>query len=82
MARRSAMSVGNFCNAFITITGHSFKKYLNLKRIEYSVSLIKKNYPLTTIYSLLGYNDYSTFNRNFKKIMGVSPLTYKNRKKN
>ena len=83
MARRSAMSVGNFCNAFISITGHSFKKYLNLKRIEYAVSLIKKNYPLTTIYSLVGYNDYSTFNRNFKKIMGATPSIYnKNRKKN
>ncbi len=82
MAKRSAMSVGNFCNAFISITGHSFKKYLNLKRIEYAVNLIKKGYALSAVYSLCGYNDYSTFNRNFKKIMGVSPSIYnKNRKK-
>lgn len=76
MAKRSAMSKSSFCNVFNTLTGYSFKQYLNLKRIEHAVKLIKKGYQLTAIYGLCGYEDYSTFIRNFKKIMGVSPSQY------
>lgn len=77
MAKRSAMSKSSFCNAFSTLTGYSFKEYLNLKRIEHSIKLIKKGYQLTVIYGLCGYEDYSTFIRNFKKVMGISPSQYK-----
>ncbi len=77
MAKRSAMSKSSFCNAFNTLTGHSFKEYLNLKRIEHSVKLIKQGYQLTVVYGLCGYDDYSTFIRNFKKVMGISPSQYK-----
>ncbi len=76
MAKRSAMSRSSFCNAFLEITGKPFKKYLNIKRIEHAVSLIKKGYQLTYVYTLCGYNDYSTFIRNFKKVMGVIPSQY------
>ena len=76
MAKRSAMSKSSFCNAFLEITGKPFKKYLNIKRIEHSISLIKKGYQLTYVYTLCGYKDYSTFIRNFKKVMGVAPSQY------
>ncbi len=76
MAKRSAMSKSSFCNAFLEITGKPFKKYLNIKRIEYAISLIKKGHQLTTIYRLCGYKDYSTFIRNFKKVMGATPSQY------
>ena len=76
MAKRSAMSKSSFCNTFLEITGRPFKKYLNVKRIEHAVSLIKKGYQLTTIYRLCGYKDYSTFIRNFKKVMGATPSQY------
>jgi len=76
MAKRSAMSKSSFCNAFLEITGRPFKKYLNIKRIEHAVALIKKGYQLTSVCSLCGYKDYSTFIRNFKKVMGTTPSHY------
>ncbi len=76
MAKRAAMCKSSFCNAFTQITGQSFKKYLNTKRIEYAEKLIKKGYKITAIYAMCGFEDYSTFVRNFKKNTGVSPSQY------
>jgi AraC-like DNA-binding protein len=77
ISKKSAMSKSNFCALFLKITGHSFNDYLNTCRIKAAVSYIKKGYKITAIYVLCGYNDFSTFNRNFNKIMGMSPREYK-----
>lgn len=77
ISRRSTMSKSSFCAIFNKITGHSFNSYLNLCRVKKATELIKKGYKITAIYGLCGYNDFSTFYRNFKKIMGVSPDIYK-----
>lgn len=77
ISKKSAMSKSNFCALFLKITGHSFNDYLNMCRIKASISYIKKGYKITAIYGLCGYNDFSTFNRNFNKIMGMSPRKYK-----
>ena len=53
-------------------TGTSYE----IKAEEY---LIKKGYKITAIYGLCGYDDFTTFYRNFKKIIGVSPKEYKNK---
>lgn len=78
ISKKSTMSKSNFCALFLKITGHSFNDYLNICRIMAAVSYIKKGYKITAIYGLCGYNDFSTFNRNFNKIMGMSPREYKN----
>ena len=77
ISRKSAMSKSNFCTLFARLTGHSFNSYLNLCRIKNATEYIKKGYKITAIYGLCGYNDFSTFNRNFNKIMGMSPREYK-----
>lgn len=77
ISKRSTMSKSSFCELFSKITGHSFNTYLNICRIKKSAELIKKGYKITAIYGLCGYNDFSTFYRNFKKIMGMSPQNYK-----
>lgn len=78
IAKKSAISKSNFCALFLKITGHSFNNYLNICRIKAATAYIKKGYKITAIYGLCGYNDFSTFNRNFNKIMGMSPREYKN----
>lgn len=78
ISKKSAMSKSNFCALFFKTTGHSFNDYLNTCRIKAATSYIKKGYKITAIYGLCGYNDFSTFNRNFNKIMGMSPREYKN----
>lgn len=77
ISKKSAISKSNFCTLFQKVTGHSFNSYLNLCRIKASTAYIKKGYKMTAIYGLCGYNDFSTFNRNFNKIMGMSPREYK-----
>lgn len=77
ICKKSAMSKSNFCSMFSKLTGHSFNNYLNICRIKSAASYIKKGYKITAIYGLCGYNDFSTFNRNFNKIMGMSPGEFK-----
>lgn len=77
IAKKSAMSKSSFCSLFVKITGHSFNEYLNICRIKAAAAYIKKGYKITALYGLCGYNDFSTFSRNFNKIMGMSPRDYR-----
>ncbi len=77
MCRRSAMSKSSFCKLFASVTGSGFKEYLNSCRIKGSLKYIKADYSIGAIYALVGYSDFSTFYRNFKRIMGCSPMEYK-----
>jgi len=77
----SAMSKTCFCSIFTAITGTSFKEYLNRYRIERAAELIASGEKISVAGSRCGYSDFSTFYRNFKKYMGMSPseLANKNR---
>ena len=77
ISKRFAMSTSNFCELFRAETGYTFHSYLNRRRIEKACEYISKGYKLTSLYTHVGYNDFSTFYRNFKKIMGISPNQYK-----
>lgn len=76
----SGVSRGNFCALFSELTGHTFNSYLNLCRIKKATEYINRGYKITSIYGLCGYNDFSTFFRNFKKVMGISPKEYQKKK--
>lgn len=76
MAKRTAMSKTAFCSAFAREVGESFGRYLNRKRIERAVRLIKGGERVTVAAELSGYSDFSTFYRNFKKHLGVGPAEY------
>lgn len=76
ITKHSAMSKTRFCSLFNSITGTSFKNYLNMYRIKKAGELILTGEKLSTVSTLCGYNDFSTFYRNFKKYMSVSPAEY------
>ena len=76
IARRSAMSRSCFCKLFSSITGTSFKQYLNSCRIGKATELLKSGEKVGTVSTLCGYDDFSTFYRNFVKITGISPAQY------
>jgi len=77
MAQRTAMSKSSFCETFRKVTGETFRQYLNRKRVEAAADLIKSGTPVFRAAMDMGYDDLSTFYRNFKKHFGVSPSEYK-----
>ena len=76
IVRHSAMSKSCFCKLFSSITGTSFKQYLNTCRINHAAKLLKAGEKVSAVSALCGYEDFSTFYRNFVKIMDISPTQY------
>ena len=53
-------------------------EYINLVRIQKACDLMKKTrYSMEEVAARVGYPAISTFNRNFRKIIGTSPYQYK-----
>jgi len=70
------MSKTCFCSLFSSMVGTSFKDYLNQYRIKKAVEFLSYGEKLANVSTYCGYNDFSTFYRNFKKYMGVSPSEF------
>ena len=80
MVHRSAMSKTNFCTMFHSVTGMPFKEYLNRYRIRQAAKLITAGEKVSAVATCCGYNDFSTFYRNFKKYMDISPSDFAKKK--
>ncbi len=52
--------------------------YINLVRVQQACSLIQKTrYSMEEVAERVGYPSVSTFNRNFRKVIGTSPYQFK-----
>ena len=70
-------------NIFSKETKKTVLEYITEKRIDYSKKLLKEtNLRMYEIAKNSGFSTAETFNRNFKKITGITPLEYKNNLKN
>ncbi len=76
IAKRSAMSKTSFCEIFNSIVGMPFKSYLNRYRIERAAELISAGEKISVAANLCGFGEFSTFYRNFKKYMHISPSEF------
>ncbi len=76
IVHHSAISKSCFCAMFRSIVGMSFKEYLNRYRIEKAAEMIKSEKKISVVGNCCGYNDFSTFYRNFKKYKGMSPSEF------
>ena len=79
LSRQFAISRSVLCSAFHQRTGLPLHKYICQKRIQQAQLLIRtrENLPLTEIAAQVGYEDSSTFYRNFRKLTGISPAKYR-----
>ncbi|MDH5074789.1 Bifunctional transcriptional activator/DNA repair enzyme AdaA [Clostridium perfringens] len=69
--------------AFKDIMGFTLLQYQHKVRINQSISLLTKTeLSVSSIAYDVGYSNLSHFSRIFKKSMGISPKTYRNRYKN
>ena len=78
IAKVTGLSRFHFSRIFKLATGHTFKDYLNIKRLEAAKKLLK--FPEINIsqacYSV-GFKDVSYFSRTFKKYEGINPSSYR-----
>ena len=77
LARETAMSKYHFSRQFKQHMGMSFKRYLNLKRVEVAKMLISGgDHNVTEACYAVGFNDASYFTRVFREVDGSSPKSY------
>lgn len=77
IAEKFGFKRGTFCNRFIERTGLSPKRYLTERRIHEAMCLIDTtDLPLNKVAEQVGYNDFSTFYRNFLRMTQKTPSEY------
>lgn len=60
-------------------TGKHFSEHLNDVRIRHARTLLTEtNYSISQISESIGYSDQSYFGKIFKKLVGITPLQYRN----
>jgi AraC-like DNA-binding protein len=73
LSRRFFVSKYHLCRAFRQHTGTTFLSYLTTKRIAAAQQMIKEGVPVTEIAYRVGFRDYSSFYRAFRKQTGSAP---------
>jgi AraC-like DNA-binding protein len=78
LAVRFAVSKSAFCLLFPQFAGMPPKQYITQKRMETAALLVRStDLPLSEVARRVGYDEFSTFYRNFKRLIGVSPSQYR-----
>lgn len=81
LARQFAFSQSAFQLLFPQFAGTTLKKYITDRRMEYAALLLSgSDLPVSQISAMTGYPEFSTFYRNFKKAMGLTPSEYRTAK--
>ena len=82
-ARICGMSESHFMSLFKRVTGLSFVTYFNHFRIERAQALLAKtDESMASISQQVGFCDQSYFGTVFRRIVGMTPATYRRRVRN
>ncbi len=74
----ACMTPNSFCRYFKNLTTKPFSSFLNEVRIQNAVRLISLNNDnIKNISYDVGYKSVTNFNRQFKKVMHMTPMQYK-----
>ena len=80
LCKQFGLSRSVFCAAFPQLSGLPLRQYIAKKRISEAQLLIRsqRELSLSQIAAFVGYQDETTFYRNFLKVTGVTPSQYRN----
>lgn len=82
LASCCSLSETHFRRLFVEYMNMTPVEYINLVRIQQACELMKKTHcSMEELAEKVGYTTISTFNRNFRKIIGTSPYQYKKNSK-
>ena len=76
LSKELYLSPSYLMHQFKETTGTSLHAYITKKRLSYAIELIRNGVSATIASSQSGYQDYSTFLRNFRKIYHCTPTEY------
>ena len=78
LARVAHVSSAHFSRQFRATFGESPHRYLQRRRVERAMELLRETgRPVTEICLDVGFNSLGTFSRTFREIVGVSPVAYR-----
>ena len=80
LAEKAGMSKYHFCRVFKRYAARSPMQYVSYMRVAKAKDLLKYdsgNMTISLIASAVGFYDASNFNKNFKKVTGLTPSTYR-----
>lgn len=74
-----SMTVPSFCRYFKKITGKTFVQFVNEYRLVHAAKLLhEKQVSILDVCFESGFNNFSHFNKQFKKFTGKTPSIYRN----
>jgi AraC-like DNA-binding protein len=78
LARIACVSEAHFIRTFRATFGETPHRYLQRRRVERSMFLLRESErSITEICLAVGFNSLGTFSRTFREIVGQSPLAYR-----
>jgi AraC-like DNA-binding protein len=80
LARIAAVSEAHFIRTFRTTFGETPHRYLQRRRIERAMALLRDtDVPVTDVCLRVGFNSLGTFSRTFQSLVGLPPSAYRRR---
>lgn len=77
LAEEANLSKFHFCRFFKKHMGMSPSKFVAVLRVERSKELLRqKDFSISMVATLVGFNDLGNFERHFKKVTGATPSSY------
>lgn len=75
LAAIAHISEAHFIRTFRQAFGETPHRYLQRRRIERAVALLRAGYPVTDVAFAVGFSSLGTFSRTFRSVLGRSPST-------
>ncbi len=73
LAEKLYVSKSTLCHKFSSVMSMTVNGYVALKKMNAANELLRDGYPAAEVAAMLGYDNYTSFFYNYKKLLGRSP---------